>query len=182
MIKNTEQSYGNVAKSFHWLMFLMLTVSVVAGNFLASMPKGAEKLEAAGMHKSFGAVILMLLLGRFVWRLMNPTPQNSTGAPELQQKMAHAMHWALYALMFAQPLSGILMTQSAGYPISFFGLFEFPVWLDKDKASAEFFRSAHGVIWILLVTAVIGHVSAALHHQFIKKNGLLKKMMFGTGV
>ena len=181
MIKNTEQSYGNVTKSFHWLMFLMLTFSVVAGNFLASMPKGAEKLEAAGMHKSFGAVILMLLLARFVWRLMSITPIDSAGTPELQKKLAHAMHWALYALMFAQPLSGILMTQSAGYPVSFFGLFEFPVWLDKDKASAEFFRSAHGVIWVLLVVAVLGHVSAALHHNFIKKNGVLKKMMFGAG-
>ena len=67
------------------------------------------------------------------------------------------------------------MTQSAGYPISFFGLFEFPVWLDKDKSLAEFFRSVHGVIWIILAVAVFGHVSAALHHHFIKKNGVVEK-------
>ncbi len=179
MIKNTEVSYGNVAKSFHWLMFLMLSFSVVAGNFLASMPKGAEKLEAAGMHKSFGAVILMLLMARLTWRLINVVPENTADTPDLQKRLAHAMHWALYALMFAQPLSGILMTQSAGYPVSFFGLFEFPVWLDKNQALAETFRSAHGIIWILLVVAVVGHVSAALHHHFIKKNGLINKMIFG---
>jgi cytochrome b561 len=72
------------------------------------------------------------------------------------------------------------MTQSAGYPISFFGLFEFPVLLDKDKSLAEFFRSAHGIIWMILAGAVLGHVSAALHHHFIKKNGVLKKMLFGV--
>ena len=53
MMKNTASTYGVVAKSFHWLLFLMLTFSIVVGNFLASMPKGAEKLQAAGMHKSF---------------------------------------------------------------------------------------------------------------------------------
>lgn len=179
MIKNTKVAYGNVTKSFHWLMFLMLSFSVVAGNLLASMPKGVEKLEAAGMHKSFGAVILMLLMARLAWRLINVVPENTADTPDFQKKLAHAMHWILYALMFAQPLSGILMSQSAGHPVSFFGLFEFPVWLDKNQALAEIFRSAHGIIWILLVVAVVGHVSAALHHHFIKKNGLINKMLFG---
>ena len=179
MLKNSELQYGVVAKSFHWLLFLMLIFSVIAGNFLADMPKGAEKLEAAGMHKSFGVIILMLIVARFLWRLINVNPKDTTNTPDIQKTIAHAMHWALYALMFAQPVAGILMTQSAGYPVSFFGLFEFPVLLEKDKSLAEFFRSAHGVIWIILAVAVFGHVSAALHHHFVKKNGVLKKMIFG---
>ena len=75
MMKNTDNTYGVVAKSFHWLLFLMLTFSIIAGNFLASMPKGAEKLQAAGMHKSFGAVLLMLIMLRLVWKLINVTPR-----------------------------------------------------------------------------------------------------------
>ena len=73
-MKNTDNKYGVVAKSFHWLLSLMLSFSIVAGNFLASMPKGTEKLQAAGMHKSFGAVILMLIMLRLVWKLINKTP------------------------------------------------------------------------------------------------------------
>ena len=180
MLKNSESQYGVVTKGFHWVLFLMLTFSVIAGNFLASMPKGAEKLEAAGMHKSFGAVILMLIFARFFWRLINDIPKDETNTPDMQKSLAHVMRWALYALMFAQPISGILMTQSAGYPISFFGLFEFPALLEKDKSLAEFFRSAHGVIWIILVVAVFAHVSAALHHHFIKKDNVLKKMTTGA--
>ncbi len=180
MLKNSESQYGVVAKGFHWLLFMMLTFSIVAGNFLADMPKGAEKLEAAGMHKSFGAIILTLIFLRLFWRLLNVQPGHPEGITAIQSRLASAMHWALYLLMFAQPLSGILMTQSAGYPISFFGLFEFPVLLDKDKSLAEFFRSAHGIIWMILAGAVLGHVSAALHHHFIKKNGVLKKMLFGV--
>ena len=180
MLKNTDSSYGVVAKGFHWLMFLMLTFSIVAGNFLAAMPKGAEKLQAAGMHKSFGVVLLLLILFRLAWRLINVTPKDPDGMPAVQKLMAHAMHWVLYVLMFAQPLAGILMSQAAGYPVSFFGLFELPVLLDKDPSLAQFFRGAHGTVWILMLLAVIGHAGAALHHHFIRKDNVLKKMAFGA--
>ena len=178
MMKNTETSYGSVAKAFHWLLLLMLGFLIVAGNFLASMPKGPEKLQAAGMHKSFGLLVLALILLRLIWRLINVTPKDPEGTPAIQNFLAHAMHWALYVLMFAQPLAGILMSQAAGYPVSFFGLFELPVLIDKDPSLAQFFRSAHGTVWVLLVLAVIGHAGAGLYHHFIRKDDVLKRMSF----
>ena len=180
MLKNTTNSYGVVAKGFHWLLFLMLTFSIVAGNFLASMPKGAEKLQAAGMHKSFGAVILMLIMLRLVWRLINKTPRLPDETTAGEAFMATAMHRGLYVLMFAQPLSGIMMSQAAGFPVSFFGLFEFPVFLDKNPELAKTFLSIHGTVWILLIIAVIGHAGAALHHHFIRKDNVLKQMTPGA--
>lgn len=180
MLKNTEDSYGTITKVFHWLLFVMLSFSIIAGNFLASMPKGAEKLQAAGMHKSFGAILLTLILLRFVWRLINVTPKDPKGTTAMQAFMGNAMHWALYALMFAQPLSGIIMSQAGGHAVSFFGLFDFPMFLDKDPALAKFALGVHGTVWILLVLAVVGHVGAALHHHFIKKDEVLKRMSFGV--
>jgi cytochrome b561 len=179
MLKNTESSYGVIAKGFHWLLLLMLTFLVVAGNFLASLPKGLEKFQAAGMHKSFGLVVLALIMLRLIWRLVNKTPKDLEGTPAVQNFMAHAMHWVLYVLMFAQPLAGILMSQAAGYPVSFFGLFELPVLLDKDPSLAQFLHSAHGTVWILMVLAVIGHTGAALYHHFVMKDDVLKRMGFG---
>ena len=180
MMNNTDNNYGVVAKSFHWLLFLMLSFSIVAGNFLASMPKGTEKLQAAGMHKSFGAVILMLIMLRLVWKLINKTPQLPDETTAAEAFAAKAMHWGLYALMFAQPLSGIMMSQAAGYPVSFFGLFEFPIFLDKNPELAKTFLSIHGTVWIILVISVIGHAGAALHHHFIKKDNVLKQMTKGA--
>lgn len=182
MLKNTENTYGIVAKSFHWLLFLMLTISIMAGNFLASMPKGAEKFQVAGMHKSFGAVLLMLILLRLIWRLINVTPKDPTGTSAIQNILSHAMHWGLYVLMFLQPLSGIMMSQTAGFSVSFFGLFEFPIFLNKAPSLAEFFHGVHGTVWILLVLAVIGHAGVALYHNFIMKDDILKRMSFGSKV
>ena len=180
MLKNTTNSYGVVAKGFHWLLFLMLTFSIIAGNIMASMPKGAEKLQAAGMHKSFGAVLLTLILLRFLWRLINETPRLPDETTVGEAFMAKAMHWGLYVLMFAQPLSGIMMSQAAGIPVSFFDLFEFPVFLAKNPELAQFFKGMHGTVWIILVIAVIGHAGAALHHHFVKKDDVLKQMTSGA--
>lgn len=180
MLKNTENSYGIVAKGFHWLLFVMLTFSIAAGNFLASMPKGAEKLQAAGMHRSFGVVLLLLILARLLWRLINVTPSESGGTPAIQSILARGMHWVLYLLMFAQPISGVLMSQAAGYPVSAFGLFELPTLIDKAPEMAQFFRGAHGTVWILLVLAVVGHAGAALHHHFIRKDDVLRTMALGA--
>ena len=180
MLKNTTNSYGVVAKGFHWLLFLMLTFSIIAGNIMASMPKGAEKLQAAGMHKSFGAVLLTLILLRFLWRLINETPRLPDETTAGEAFMAKAMHWGLYVLMFAQPLSGIMMSQAAGIPVSFFDLFEFPVFLAKNPELAQFFKGMHGTVWIILVIAVIGHAGAALHHHFVKKDDVLKQMTSGA--
>lgn len=180
MLKNTANTYGSVAKAFHWLLFLMLTFSIVMGNLLAAMPKGSEKLQSAGMHKSFGAILLTLILLRLLWRLINQTPALPDGTTDVQAILAKGMHWVLYLLILAQPVSGILMSQAGGFPVSFFGLFEFPVFVDKNPEMAKFFRGMHGTVWILLVVGVIGHIAAALHHHFVKKDNVLKQMTTGV--
>jgi len=72
------------------------------------------------------------------------------------------------------------MSQAAGFPVSFFGFFEFPVFLGKDPELAKTFLSIHGTVWILLVISVIGHAGAAMHHRFIKKDNVLKQMTTGA--
>lgn len=179
MLKNTANGYGIVAKTFHWMLFLMLAFSIIMGNQLAEMPKGPEKLQAAGMHKSFGVLLLALILLRLLWRLMNQTPMLPDSTTMIQSLLAKGMHWILYLLMFAQPLSGILMSQASGIPVSFFGLFELPTILAKSPELAALARDIHGTVWILLVVATLGHVGAALHHHFIKKDHVLRQMTIG---
>jgi cytochrome b561 len=180
MLKNSEQEYGIIAKGFHWLIFFMLSFSILAGNFMAAMPKGAEKLQAAGMHKSFGVVVILLIFRRLFWKLMNAAPKSPGGTGIIEQILAQGMHWLLYLLMFAQPLSGVLMSQAAGYPVSVFGLFELPTLIDKDPEAAKLLMSGHGVIWGVLVVAVVGHAAAALFHHFIRKDNVLRSMTVGS--
>ncbi len=178
-MKNTSSSYGLLTKIFHWVLFIMLTIAVIAGNVVHSMPKGDEKMEMLGQHKAFGVLILTLVLLRFLWRLINTKPDHIPGVSAAQAFLSDVMHWGLYVLMLAQPLSGLLMSQSAGYPISFFGLGTVPTIIGENEQLADFFHEAHEIIWVLLVVAVVGHIAAALHHHFIIKNDTLKRMTHG---
>ena len=40
-------------------------------------------------------------------------------------------------------------------------------------------RRAHGVLGVVLLLLVIGHVLAFLYHQYVQKDGLFSRMWFG---
>jgi len=181
VLKNTDTTYGAVARGFHWLLFVLLTIAVIVGNLLDEIPKGPTKIEVIGLHKSLGVLILALVLLRLAWRLMNVRPADPTGTPPLQNKLAHAVHWLLYAVMLLQPISGILMSQVEGHPVGFFGLFQLPTLLAKNEALSPILNGAHATIWVVLVVLVIGHAAAALYHHYVMKDDVLRRMSLRPG-
>lgn len=176
-LKNTAQAYGSLAKFFHWLMFLLLLGAIIGGNLDAAMPDGPEKAEALAQHKSFGVLILAVLLLRLFWKLINPTPEHARDIPGWQQSASTLVHWGLYVLMFAQPISGILMSQSFGYPVAVFGLFDVPTLVAENKSFAKIVHEVHQINWILLAALAIGHLLVSLHHHFVRKNDVLRRML-----
>lgn len=99
--------------------------------------------------------------------------------PAWQAKVAHLLHWLMYGLFFAIPLSGWAMTSAKGYPVVLFGVLPLPDWVPKDKALGHQLEELHEMLAWLLVALVVAHVAAALKHHFIDKDGLLDRMRPG---
>lgn len=96
--RNNEQSYGAVAKTLHWLMFLFIAGAIVLAMSIDTFPRGSEQQAAIlRAHESFGLTVLLLVALRIAWRLANTQP-TGIGAP-WQQRSAHLAHGALYVLM-----------------------------------------------------------------------------------
>jgi cytochrome b561 len=178
MLRNTKASYGLVAKFFHWVLFVMIAGSVTGGLIESAMEEGPARDQLMMYHTGFGALILLLALARLGWRLFDTTPAPAPGSA-LQQQAAAWGHRLLYVLMIGQPLSGVLMSQAAGYPVSVFGWFQLPTLVEKSEAIGGMAHTAHGIIWILLVAVVLGHAAMALHHHFGKGDNTLRRMGFG---
>ncbi|ROS01983.1 cytochrome b561 [Sinobacterium caligoides] len=177
-LKNTHSSFGLTTKMIHWAMFILILMTIVGGYQLDGMPDGDAKWAAFDEHKSFGALILILALARLVWRFINVVPTfDSLTASE--HRKAVAMQWLLYLLFIAQPLSGVIMSQAGGRPVSFFGLFNLPTIVAESKAIGSFAHSLHLWVWIALSVAIGLHILAALRHQFILKNDVLSKITHG---
>jgi cytochrome b561 len=178
MLKNTTDSYGLIARLFHWIIFLMVTGIIIGGNIAADMPNGPVKAEMIGMHKSFGFMILVFVLLRLIWRLVNPRPRD-LGTSGFQNRLGHAMHLFLYVLLMLQPAVGILMSQSFGYPVTPFHLFSLPTVVNENIRLGKILLEIHETLWVVLAISVGIHAAAALKHHFIEKNRTLMRMILG---
>ena len=181
MLRNTPSSYGSVAKLLHWSIVILIITQLVLGVSADDLPNGLRKLQLLAWHKSFGMLILMLALVRLAWRYANPRPVPPADMPRWQRLAAVGTHRLLYALILLQPLTGWLMSSYKNYPVSFFGLFQWPDLVAPDARLHELFEEVHEWLARALVTVAIVHASAALYHHFGRRDNVLRRMLPFTG-
>jgi cytochrome b561 len=97
--------------------------------------------------------------------------------PGWQRLAAQINHWALYALLFAMPLTGWMMSSASNYPVSWFGLAQLPDLVAPDRSLKELLEEVHELLAIVLIALALLHVAAALKHQFFDRDGLLFRML-----
>ncbi len=168
--------YTSTAKWLHWIMAVLIILLLALGFYMSDLPRGPEKTALIQTHKAIGTIVLALAALRLGWRLNNLPPPLPVSISELQQKAAHWVHWALYGLMFAQPLSGWAMSSARGFPVALGGVIPLPALVGKNEALAKALTELHELIGWSLAILIIGHVGMALKHHFIDKDGILLRM------
>jgi len=175
--RNTSTSYGAIAKFLHWSIVILIISQYVIIEAAEEMADGPGKLETVALHKSLGMLVFGLALVRVAWRFLNGRNPPPVPLPRAQRMAAAAGHGLLYVLILAQPLSGWLMSSSAGYPVSFFGLFVLPALATKDPGAHEFYEEVHEALFAVLATVALVHALAALYHHFWRKDDTLRRML-----
>lgn len=175
--KNTQTTYGSVAKFMHWTAFLLVAALLAAGFIMTDMDSSPDKFRIYGLHKSFGITVLCLMLLRLSWKLCNVTPSLPDAMRRIEKFMAHAAHWLLYALLIAMPLSGWLMSSAAGFPVSVFGWFTLPDLVAPDTHLKRDMADLHEFLALVIIAVVTLHALAALLHHFYHKDNILRRML-----
>jgi cytochrome b561 len=121
--------------------------------------------------------VLALMTVRIFYRLVHGAPAPEPTLEPFQRIASHLVHMALYVLVTAQALIGWIATSAYGAQISYFGLFTVPALVEKDQALATPLFTAHLVLAILIAGLLALHIGAALHHYFIRKDGVLQRML-----
>ncbi|MGO3133315.1 MAG: cytochrome b [Alcaligenes sp.] len=176
-----HQRYTVVARTLHWLMALALTALVIVGYTMKTLPLSPLKLQVYSWHKWAGISLLILVVLRLIWRLLNRPPALPVGMSRLTRALAHGGHAALYVLMLAIPLTGWLMSSAKGFQTVWFGVIPLPDLVSKDKPLGELLVQVHIFLNYALITMVSLHILAALKHQFIDRDGLLRRITFTVG-
>ncbi|MDA8229853.1 MAG: cytochrome b [Magnetospirillum sp.] len=179
-MKGEVQSYHPIAKILHWGMAALIIGLLVLGHFMEEIPKGTDlRLEAFTIHKAIGVVALLLALARIGWRLTAGAPAAPASLTPAEQRVGHLMHLALYVLMIAMPLAGILMSQAGGHPVALLGV-DIPNLIGKDPGLHEMFEDTHGALGWVLAVLVFVHAAAALRHHYQLRDDVMKRMLPGT--
>ena len=189
---NSRTRYGTVAMSLHWLIAALVIANICLGLYFSGLNRDDPNLFAlVQTHKSIGLTVLTLSVVRLAWRLVNPVPPLPPGMNAVTRFAAHASHFLLYFLIIAIPLSGWALVSASplGLPTMYFGLFEWPhigFLADLTRAQKEPLRHDFGAMHVVLAWSAIAlvpiHILAALYHQFIRRDDVLKRMWPGTDV
>lgn len=159
----------------HWLMAIAILTMLFIGVAMVSTVSSLHALMVS-LHKPLGLMILLLVLVRLWLRFFTATPALPRSIPVWQRALAHLSHWALYAMMLAQPLIGWAMLSAAGYPITIGSGIVLPPILSINNDAYALLRSLHTLVALLLFVTIVGHLAAALLHALILRDGVFESM------
>ena len=175
-LRNTATEWGSVSKTFHWLMALLLIIQGTLGLTMGDFSRDT-RMELVGLHKSLGVTILMLVTARLLWNLYSRRPAFAPGVTSLERVLAIAVEVLLYALMFAIPIAGWLMSDYGGRPVSWFGVFNLPQLVGENHDLHEVWEHRHEQLFWALALLATGHACMAIYHQVVQRDATLSRMM-----
>lgn len=170
-------AYTRTAITLHWLMAVLVFVTFPVGLVVHEMALSPNKLRMMSYHKWLGVTVFILVMLRLVWRASHKPAPMLAAIPHWQRVAANAVHVLLYALLFAIPLSGWLMSSAKGFQTVYLGLLPLPDLLAKDKVLGDALSALHQVLNITMLLLIAAHVAAALKHHFVDRDGTLVRMI-----
>lgn len=175
---NNVSRYHPLLVLLHWLVALLLLGALAFGfGVLDDMPNSTPgKVDLLRWHMAGGVTILALMTLRLIVRLCTAQPPKAPLGIAWADRAAPLVHWAFYALVAAMVAAGFGIAFAAGLPDIVFGHSGAPLPPDFEGYTAH---TIHGTLAWVLVGLIAAHFAAALYHQFMKKDGLLRRMWFG---
>jgi len=170
--------YHPLLVALHWLLAALVLAMLGAGFFLlAAMPNtDPQKIGILLIHMSTGMLILALMIIRLIVRMSTARPADATTGHRAADRIAPLTHYGFYVLVVLMAGSGLATAILAGLNRSVFQGTGEP--LPSSFAIYPTFV-AHGYFALVFVGLIILHLVAALYHQFLLKDGLLRRMWFG---
>ncbi|HIJ84583.1 MAG: cytochrome [Magnetococcales bacterium] len=166
-----------VARCLHWGMAVPLLGMVGWGYYSANLNFYDPMYHRAlYWHRSMGVVLFGAFLIRTAWRLGHPPAPLPEVMPAWQRHAAFLTQLGLYLFMFLLPVTGYVTSTSDGRGVDVFGWWELPAWLPPNSGRETWMGTIHGMAAILFCLVVVIHITAALKHHFIHRDGIFRRM------
>lgn len=173
--KNTENGYGLVAITFHWVSAVFAVGLFASGLWMTSLTYASGWYHTAPeYHKAFGIMFAAIVLGRLAWKGLNASPAEI--GRKWEAAAAKTVHGLLYLLLASLFVSGYLIATGGGSSIRVLGIIDVPSVVRIGK-----YTSLAGTVhlWSALTLAALTalHAAAALKHHFLDRDRVLVRML-----
>jgi cytochrome b561 len=173
--------YHPLLVTLHWLLAFLIIAALTIGFFvLATMPNSdPQKIGVLLVHMAGGMLIFALMVMRFIVRVRTSRPADAATGYPFFDRIAPIIHYGFYVVIFMMVGTGFATAILAGLnKVVFQGSG------DPLPSTFTIYPSfiAHGYLAVFLVSFIGLHVLAAFYHQFVRKDGLFRRMFFGRDV
>jgi cytochrome b561 len=168
------RQFAAFSRVLHWTMAAMVLTMLCIG--VAMVASLGDYHVLVSIHRPLGIAILILVVVRFVNRLLNPPPPFPATMSGAERLAATGSELAMYGLMLVLPLVGWGMLSAARYPIVLHGALHLPFILPHNPTLYAVLRKAHTILAYLFFLTFMGHFGAILFHTLIVRDGLLMRM------
>lgn len=170
MSSDTQQRYGTLSRCLHWGMAFFITWQFL--KFFDRINDGEHWVgqNLVSWHLSIGTLLLVLVVLRLIWAGVNRGHR-----PASYSFLARLGHFLLYACMVLMPVTGVWIMIGNGYGLTAFGI-ELAARGDAIPWMATLGGIHSALAWLFLILSA-GHIVMALYHHFIKRDGLLNRVL-----
>lgn len=162
----------------HWAMAGLILGMLFVGVAMVSTA-GPAYLQLQALHRPLGLALLGLAVVRMIVRLATGAPALPDELPRWQALAARLSHLGLYGLMMMMPLVGWAMLSAGGYPVQPWAGWILPPIVPRDLELHGLLRQAHRMLAFAFLALVLAHLTAALFHGLVRRDGVLASMTWG---
>lgn len=152
--------YSRAQIALHWVIAALIVVQNISSDWMEDVYRAVRRGHPvdetpALPHVLVGVLILALVIWRLVLRARRGAPDLPPGGHPMLDLVAVWTHRLLYLLMLLVPLAGMA------------------AWGGGVHEAGD----VHGALFNLFAVLILLHIAGAVYHQWIKKDGLLDRMM-----
>jgi cytochrome b561 len=177
-IRASDGSYDPVTRCLHWLNAVLALITIMlAWAIIGAARHSDARIWLIMLHESCGIVILALMLIWAGWRIRRRQPSLRGELSWIELVLARMTQAGIFLLFIAMPISGYVSLAAAGQSVDFFGVINIPPLFPVSFRLSQIAIALH-LCGEFLIYGLVGlHISAAMLHGFVRRDGILERML-----
>jgi signal transduction histidine kinase/cytochrome b561/ActR/RegA family two-component response regulator len=169
--------YPAIARLLHWSLALAICLQVALVLVFRQLQSVDYANLVLSLHRSCGTAIWLMIVARLALAPWLAAPKSPPDWPRWQILAARAVHWALWGVLLAQPILGVMSAWSRGDSVLVLGLVKLPQLMALTDAQGVTLKLLHRWTAYGLAALLAVHIGAVFFNRWVRKVSVIERML-----